>query len=146
MLRWTYSRETVPVVLVLLAAGCDSGDPRLVPVFGQITLGGGAWPAEGTLTFSPVAPAEGCPAIPGTAEFTTDGSFQVQTFKPGDGLMPGRYKLGVECWEQPPTYTDLVGKNSHVPPAYRAAETSPLEIVVQVDASEHEVTAEVPRP
>lgn len=129
-----------------LATGCGSDKPQPIPVSGRITLDGGTWPHEGILMFSPVETLEGYPAIPGTAEFDTEGNFRVQTFTPGDGLMPGRYKVAVECWEQPPTYLDAQGKNSHVPPAYRDMDSSPLEIEVPTDGGRQELSLEVPKP
>lgn len=142
------------VALALLAAGgplwwtagCGRGEPKPVPVQGRITLGGGAWPKPGTVKFSPIQPEEGFPALPGVADFDVDGKFEVQTFRPADGLMPGRYRVGVVCWEQPPTYENSVGKNSYVPDAYRDAEASPLEVAVPPRAGPQQLTLDVPKP
>jgi hypothetical protein len=93
----------VAVGLLLCIAGCGSSGPRPIRVHGKITLGGGAWPKEGVIYFTPLAPAEGFPRRPGTAKFGTDGEFIVTTLTAGDGLYPGKYGAAVECWAIPPS-------------------------------------------
>jgi hypothetical protein len=39
------------------------------------------------------------PTRPGAAQFGPDGKFVVGSFKPGDGLMPGRYSVSVSCFD-----------------------------------------------
>ena len=55
------------------------------------------------LFFAPSEPAEGFPRRPGTADFNEDGEFEASSFKTGDGLLPGKYVVNVECWEVPPS-------------------------------------------
>jgi hypothetical protein len=116
-------------ILVLLLCGCGRSGPALVPVEGTITRNGGEWPARGTLAFEPLEVAEGAPRLYGMAEFAADGQFAVTSFRPGDGLAPGRYKVTVESWAEWPTETSP-GKGNYVPTAYREAATTPLEVIV----------------
>ncbi len=116
-------------ILLLLLCGCGRGGPALVAVEGTVTRNGGPWPARGTLAFEPVEVAAGAPRLYGMAEFQPDGRFAVTSFRPGDGLAPGRYKVTVESWAEWPTETSP-GKGSYVPRAYRDAATTPLEVTV----------------
>lgn len=115
-------------------SGCEPADARgLVRVAGRITLDGGNWPKPGTLTFVPAEeqPAEGGAAGPppptrvGFAEFDVEGRFVAQTRRPGDGLMPGRYRVGVSCWLQPPDMASP-GSGPAAPEAVRDPKKSSL--------------------
>lgn len=109
------------------AAKPGATKPSGVRIRGRITYGGGEWPAPGCLYFSCVKSAEEFPWRPAHAEFDTDGTFEAR-----EGLMPGRYKVTVECWERPPTPEDDPGKN-YVPPEYRSPATTPFELTANPD-------------
>ncbi len=132
-------------ILLLLLCGCGEGGPSLVPVEGRITRDGGEWPARGAMAFHPVEVAEGAPRLYGMAEFEPDGRFTVTSFRPGDGLAPGRYKVTVESWQQWPSEASP-GVGSYVPPAYRDVATTPLEIVVPGSGGSVTVELDVPGP
>jgi hypothetical protein len=129
--------------LLLAVSGCG-GSPNRVLVEGRITFGGGDWPAEGTVQFHPMEAAKGVPRIPGSADFKSDGNFHAGTHKPGDGLTPGRYRVTVECWKEWPTESSA--GVSHVPPVYRDANKTPLEVLVPDGKSRTKITLDVPRP
>ena len=78
----------------------------------------------------PLEPAAGFPRHPGMAEFDTDGHFAASTWSRGDGLMPGRYKVGVECWKVPPTMGGPP-ELSYVADSHQAAARSPIELIVE---------------
>ena len=92
-----------------LLPGCGSKHPTTVPVRGTITYGGGAWPKGGAVFFTCVKPAEGFPGRPGMARFDTQGRFVVTTWENVEGLMPGQYRVGIECWKLPPSKDNLRG-------------------------------------
>ena len=102
-------RRSFPPAILLAALivsflpGCGSDAPEMVPVSGKVTLDGGPWPKPGIVFFTPLEPAEGFPRRPGMGHFDTDGVFTVTTRDPGDGLIPGTYRIAVECWEVEPT-------------------------------------------
>lgn len=137
------SRPVAAVVSLVVAGlalpGCGPPTGRgLVPVAGRITLDGGDWPKPGTLTFVPddeqprdEAGAGPPPTRIGLAEFDVAGRFVAQTRRPGDGLMPGRYRVGVDCWLDPP---DLASPGSGpVPPeSVREPHTSSLVVSIPV--------------
>jgi hypothetical protein len=67
--------------------------------------------------------AEGLPNRPGRADFDTSGKFVARSFQDGDGLVPGRYRVLVECWKVVP----VDGKPGV---SYIASGYAPPELVV----------------
>jgi len=136
------SRRAILALSVFIAgavSGCGdaaSKNPKTVAVSGTVTLDGGEWPAPGSLFFRVVEPAEGFPKKSGSAEFGTDGQFVAKTFVDGDGLIPGRYEVDVNCWAEPYKMGDPSPRKSHVPTKYRDARTSRFVVVVDADADE----------
>ena len=125
--------------------GCGRERPQTVPVLGRITYGGGDWPADGMLYFTTAKPAPGFPARPGSAAFGKDGSFSATTFQPNDGLMPGAYRVNIECWELRPSMDAPAGK-SYVPIKFQSGMTNGFEVVVPADSSGPiELSFEVPK-
>ncbi len=134
----------VTLVTLVLATGC--GDDRgLVPVTGKVTLNGASLPGAGDLTFVPVEVAEGFPKRPAKAEFAADGSYEAQSFKPGDGLFPGTYRVGVSCWKVAPT-PDGPPPVSHIDTRYNAAFSSGLTVEVPLGSSGVEYNIDVKSP
>lgn len=94
------------VILAVVAGleGCGSGRPKTVPVTGVVTLDGK--PIEGAnVTFYPDTgetagagaqqkKADG-PGRPATGTTDKDGKFTLKTFEPGDGALPGKYKVAI---------------------------------------------------
>ena len=81
------------IALVSLAAlagvmGCGDRGPKLASVRGTVTYKGKPVP-NGTVTF---IPASGQHA---TGEIRPDGSYTLTSFRPGDGAIPGTYKVVV---------------------------------------------------
>jgi hypothetical protein len=127
-------------------AGCGHSGPKLVPVSGRITFAGGTWPNAGALYFTPVEAAAGFPMRPGSADFGTDGNFTVTSFKPGDGLVPGRYHIGIQCWSTAPVMGSKTAAKSVISEKYRSPATSGLELEVKPDESSATVQWDVPKP
>ena len=119
----------MPLWFVIL--GCGPNTPRCVPVNGKVTLDGGKVPGPGYIYFTTEA-TEGV-SRPGTAEFDADGNYTARTFVAGDGLLPGKYLLRVDCWETAP---NMGGKPvvSHIAAKYQDASKSGLELTVLADA------------
>ena len=91
MLRFT-GKCLVFVAALALLAGCPQGAgdrPNTVRVSGTITLDGNA--VEGaTVTFQPTS---GGRAAAGRTD--ASGNYELTTVDPGDGVMPGSYKVTV---------------------------------------------------
>ena len=76
------------IMAMLLGCG-DSGFPKTYKVSGTVKLGGK--PVDGALvTFQPSG--EGKSAVGSTND---KGEFKLSTFGPGDGAMPGSYKVTI---------------------------------------------------
>ena len=119
-----------PILLIMLVlAGCGSNLPQTVRVSGRVTFDGKAPPAAGSIYFLPVEAAEGFPSRPAIGEFDASGQYRATTFEPGDGLMPGKYIMHIECWQSPPNLEGNPVK-SFVPQKYQAANTSGFKVEI----------------
>lgn len=123
-------RALLFVACLISVAGCWGGNELgMVPVRGTITFAGEKPPAEGRISFSPMEPAPGKPNRPGNAQFSTDGSFRVTSFQPGDGLVPGTYRVKVSCLKGNIGETmsqAQIDNLSHVPKSFE-----PPELVIE---------------
>lgn len=73
-------------LLVCLLFGCGAAGSKTAIVKGTVTFKGKPVP-NGTVTF---VPASGHHA---TGEIRPDGSYTLTSFRPGDGAVPGTYKV-----------------------------------------------------
>ena len=122
----------------VILVGCEKKGPVTVPVHGTLTFNGGPCPQSGTVHFAPLHAAEGLPLRPGSGDFDVDGTFEVTSFELGDGLVPGTYRVRIECWEQYPG--DFRPGVSYVPEKYE-----PEQLVIEDDTREAvEVSYDVP--
>jgi hypothetical protein len=124
--------------VALVTAGCSKSDrPLTVPVAGTVTFAGGPPPSDGSLRFAPIEVAEGLPNRPGRADFDASGKFSARSFAENDGLVPGTYKVMLECWKVVPV--DGKPGVSHIPTGYE-----PPELVVDRDAEGVKFDLDVP--
>ena len=91
----------LPFVLLAILLGCDNS-LSTVPVHGVVTFDGKTPPKPGTLYFSPNEVEEGMSNRPAFASFDKAGRFEVQSIRPGDGIVPGVYSVRVDCWKVEP--------------------------------------------
>ncbi|MEX0585683.1 MAG: hypothetical protein WD176_03505, partial [Pirellulales bacterium] len=131
----------IALVVSLAAAivsGC--GDKRgLVPVKGRVTFDGGRPPKPGRLSFGPTKTEGGFTNRPAQASFDADGKFEVASYKPGDGLTPGTYRVNVFCMEHDPQpVPGGLEAVTYVAPGYKgqeitvAAGSGPVELNIDV--------------
>ncbi len=97
------SKLSTLVLLTVVAAGCGGGAnfPKTYPVTGKVTVNGK--PIEGAMvTFQLESGKE-------NAIGTTDknGEFTLSMFQPGDGAVPGQYRIAVS--KLPPGTTSAAG-------------------------------------
>lgn len=110
--------------------GCGQSGPEVVPVKGTITYGGGSWPKPGFLHFAAESGSNEANR-PAVGQFDTEGRLTVTTFKDGDGLTPGKYRIGVISYETPPSKTELTFPKNYVPVRFQSAATSGLTVTVK---------------
>jgi hypothetical protein len=125
-------------IAALAAAGCGGADKPLVPVEGRVTYAGGEWPMAGYITFTPLESPGATPARPGSGRFLPDGKFVVGSYKPGDGLMPGRYTISVSCFDL--NTTKPRDEAEFVPKDFR-----PEELVIEKGQEAVELNFDVPK-
>jgi hypothetical protein len=120
------------VLATLLLVGCG-GDAKMLPVSGTVKYADGSIPKGETarVVFQPSD--DGRPA---TGTIGDDGAFEMMTETPGDGALPGNYKVVLEIWK---SYRD---QESVVPEEYGDAATTPLEATVDADHTHFEFTVE----
>lgn len=131
---------TFAALLALAAAGCSGDDKGLVPVSGKVTFDGGPPPAGGFVSFVPER-SPGQAARPARATFQQDGAYQATSFEEGDGVLPGRYTVTVECYKGAIDYSkpDPYGDSSYV-----AKDFPGKELVVEENAGALTLDIDVP--
>jgi hypothetical protein len=127
---------TFAAVTILAASGCPSKGPKVVKVAGTVKYKDGTFiplPEPGAkarspiINFTPVGEAAaGQPKKGAGGAIDANGHFEVTTFKPGDGLIPGKYQAAIVAQK---TYGD--SKSSLVPEKYTNPKTSGLDFDIQ---------------
>ena len=136
----TYRSLAIGLALIV-TIGCGSDRPTTIPVRGEITFGGGPPPAEGAVFFAPIEVEEGYPRRPGRARFNQEGVYEATSFEDGDGLVPGEYRVSVECWKTPP---GMGGPGAAAGVSYVGPGFDPPNLVVAEDKGPIEFNLEVP--
>lgn len=88
-------RFLVGASFTVFLLGCGPGGPETIPIRGTVTLADGTVPKNCTVYFQPTEVAQGDPLRPATANVGEDGSFEVTSFREGDGLVPGTYQVKI---------------------------------------------------
>jgi hypothetical protein len=141
MLRRSCRFITLLCSAVLLICGCSTKPddrPHRTPAGGSV-LYKGQPVADATVLFEPVGAT---PAAAGQTD--AKGSYQLQTFDPADGAVPGEYKVAIRKVEitrggkSEPVPDDYVGPPPDekwlLPAKYGAASTSGLTATVKEGA------------
>ena len=84
-------RWCLVLTLVTAAAGCgSSGNNKVYPVKGTVKFEGQPMKGGGSISFRPTGGQVG--AAPG-GEIKEDGTYELMTYEPGDGSMPGEFRV-----------------------------------------------------
>jgi hypothetical protein len=120
--------------LLSIVAGCGgSTGPELTRITGLVTFDGKPV-GPGTVGFVPIDPL-GSPAS-GTIE--KNGKFKMSVFNPGDGALPGSYKVAVTVVKEPAHGDD---KGNLFPPTFLSPER-----YMNPDTSGFTITVEKRKP
>lgn len=101
--------------------GCADKGPTLHPLRGKVLYRGEPVP-QAELVFHPQFQGPGWMPV---AVTEADGTFVASTKTPGDGVLPGPYKVTI-VWH--PLATDDAEGPNHLPAIYSEPATSPLKI------------------
>jgi hypothetical protein len=127
------------VLVLICIAGCGKNNPLTKRVRGQVTFEGAAPPTAGQVTFAPIEAAPTLPRRPATGDFDTSGTFKLTTFTKDDGIIPGKYRVNINCWREPPTLKTKLSAN-YVPADFK------FEVTVDENADEPvELRIDVPK-
>jgi hypothetical protein len=127
------------VFVLICVAGCGKNSSLTKQVRGQVTFHVAAPPKEGQITFAPIEAAATLPRRPATGDFDTSGTFKLTTFTEEDGIIPGKYRVNINCWREPPTLKTKLSAN-YVPAGFK------FEVTVDENADEPvELQIDVPK-
>ena len=126
-------RNVLALSILGLVLGCGGGEDEMLQVTGTVkNADGSPVTAESAMVvFQPVG--EGRAA---SGSIGPDGDFEMMTFKPGDGMKPGQYKVVLEVWK------DYRARTPAVPTEYTTAEATPLEATVDDDNTHFDFVVE----
>ncbi|WP_425395170.1 hypothetical protein [Aeoliella sp.] len=120
--------------VVVCVVGCGSDTAQ---VSGKVHYEDGS-PVEGAIRvirFEPTdATADGRKVASG--RLAEDGSYELMTKRPGDGVSKGKYKVTFTVLESPQTGVSLIK------PEYMSADSSPLEVTVDHSGEDYNFTLE----
>ena len=124
------------VALALGLSGCGGG---LYPVKGTVTLDDGTPLTKGLVVVERVDGG----AVGARGEVRPDGTYELSTGKPGDGVAPGRYKVLVN----PLDLSDVPDEQKNLPfdVRYTKFETSGLEFEVKAGPNEFPIKLDRPK-
>jgi hypothetical protein len=132
-------RAVMPSALLAgLVCGCGPKEehPETVPVQGKVTYKGKPVP-KGTVTFQPDA------GQPSAGEIQPDGTYQLSTFAPKDGALPGHHRVMIIANTGDPTKIPgsspgYVTPVDLVPKKYNQLGSSGLEATVSKDKTTYD--------
>jgi hypothetical protein len=90
------------LVLVGLTSACGPRGPETVKVRGRVDFQSRAQPSVCRVFFAPLEVVGDAPLRPASATLGADGTFSATSFAPGDGLIPGKYRVLIEYFDLKP--------------------------------------------
>jgi len=135
----TIAQSTLRIGICCAAAltivGCKKEFPETVAVRGAVSYQGKPVP-KGTITFHPLH-GEGGLYRPAVGVIASDGTYQLQSFRRGDGIMPGEYVVVIESYEGGPTAEETNRPRKWlIPEKYGAPASSDLRATISADAQQ----------
>jgi len=136
---WSGTERLLLTVLAALLAsslsGCGKKLPKTIKVGGKVTYQGAPVPT-GTITFHPTERTGKRLYRPAVDVLEADGTYELQSFRHGDGAMPGEYAVAIESFEGGPTDEfPLRPREWVIPQSFANPATSGLSASIPSDAS-----------
>jgi hypothetical protein len=135
-------------LLMFSAAGCGGGvapTPKTVQVEGLYTYKN-IPVTKGKVTLQSTKQAgDGHVSRPATGQLCADGKFTLSSFKAGDGVMPGEYRVTVESMDEVSMEEFNEGKKSEslIPKKYSDIKTTDLTATIPDQAEPYPLTLEL---
>jgi len=122
------------LVWMTVLSGCQRG-PAVAQVSGKVLYKDGSVPQGGVrvVRFEPITAEEVRKGASGTIE--PDGSFEMYTRKPGDGVYLGEYAVTFAVWKGPRDPTSLIDEK------YTMSTTTPYK--VKIDGNKTDLEFEI---
>lgn len=139
-------RRAWPLLLVLLPpvlAGCGGGPLPTYEAGGTVAFPDGSPLSGGWVEFQPV---EAPLSVGARGEIGPDGTFQLTTFEPGDGVIEGEHRALVVPPLPEGDRDETPTPRWVIDPRFFRVETSGLRFTVSQDASENQFDIQVTRP
>jgi hypothetical protein len=129
------SRHTRRLILAALVLGLTGCGNKLHPVRGTVALDDGTPVTRGLIVFERV---DGGPAVTARGDIRSDGTYEMSTYKTGDGVPPGKYKVLVN----PLDLSDIPDEKKNLPfdVKYVSFTKSGLEYEVKSGSNEYPIT------
>jgi hypothetical protein len=138
--RWRRAGWLISLAVVCMAvlSGCDRG-PAVAQVSGKVLYKDGSVPKGGVrvVRFEPITAEEVRKGASGT--IGPDGSFEMYTRKPGDGVFLGEYAVTFAVWKGPRDPTSLIDEK------YTMSTTTPYKVKIDGDKTDLEFEIEPAR-
>jgi hypothetical protein len=135
------SRALAAAAGILAVAGC--GGSGMYPVTGVVKLAGGA-PAAVLQGRDVILTSVDRPSA-SRAEIGPDGRFTAYTNQPGDGMLPGKYKVTV-YWESDTGNEGPAQQRKQPPFDAQALEAEATQILIVVEPRSNELEIVLPPP
>jgi hypothetical protein len=129
---WLGVREVFRVAPLLLLVG-TVGCGRYYPVHGKVTLDDGTAVTAGMVVFETKDVEK---PVTARGDIQPDGSYQLSTERPGDGVPPGRYRVLVT---PPPQGADAPPQKPPFDMRYASFATSRLEFEVKSGSNDYPI-------
>ena len=129
--------RAVALLAALTLCGCGDDGCAMGLLTGKVLYGDGSAPSGGinVIRFEPIGRSEGGFSKAASNDIEPDGSYVLQTIKPGDGAIYGKYKVVFTILKSYLSCDSLVAEK------FTDAVTTPFEVVV--DSPSHEFDFEI---
>ncbi|MCO6044809.1 hypothetical protein NG895_12930 [Aeoliella sp. ICT_H6.2] len=132
---FTSSSLALGFILVTCVTGCG-GDTAQVSGHVEYEDGSPLVGAIRVIRFEPTEDSKAVVRKVASSPIADDGSFELVTKRPGDGVYKGKYKVTFTVLESPATGVSLIK------PEYTTAMDSPLEVSVDHSGADYNFTLE----